>query len=441
MLILYRVFLYLAFPLVLLRLLWRALGDRRYFERMNERFGFAGARPAVAKKAGGIWIHAVSVGEVNAAAPLVEYLLENYPHKMITVTTMTPTGADRVGKIFAGRVAHRYLPYDYPGAVRRFLATLRPCVGLVMETEIWPNLITRCHRLGVPLLYLNVRLSRRAHRGYRRFRGLIRPALEKIDRFAVQSRLDARRLHRLGAPSAALSVTGSLKFDIEPTPDFGEAARLLRRQLGWERPVWVVGSTHEGEESQILEAFARLRKTFKSLLLVLAPRHPQRANAVFRLCARRGYRTVLRSRGPREVSADTDIHLADTLGELPLLIAAGDIAFIGGSLTPVGGHNVLEASAAGIPVVFGRYMFNFAEIADLLLRRDAGIQVMDGGELAEVVERFLADPQLRAHYGKRGKELIAEKRGALEKICAMVDEVLADVAEGGVGRKRKIPIL
>ena len=421
MLTLYRIVLYLAFPLVILHLLRRALRDRRYLEKVPQRFGFAGIRP----KPGGIWIHAVSVGEVNAATPLVNYLLENYPGKAITVTTMTPTGADRVVKTFGGRVEHCYLPFDYPGAMARFLKRIAPCLAMVMETEIWPNLIACCYRREVPMIYLNVRLSRRSHRGYRRVRKLIKPTLEKIDHFAVQARPDARRLLRLGARPAALSVTGSLKFDVELKPSTGEAAQSVRRDLGWERPVWVAGSTHEGEEAQILEAFARIRKEFKSLLLVIVPRHPQRFNAVFRLCARK-YNTVLRSQNPGKVSADTDIYLADTMGELPVLIAAADLAFIGGSLVPVGGHNVLEASAAGIPVVFGQYMFNFAEIADLLLEHAAGIQVMNIDELAEVVERLLADPLLRDQYRNNGTELVKKNRGALQKICALVDCELAD---------------
>ena len=271
----YRIFLYLVLPLVMLRLLGRAARDRRYFENIPQRLGFAGMRPT----AGGIWIHAVSVGEVNAATPLIEHLLKQYPDKPVTVTTMTPTGADRLKKTFAnafgGRVRHCYLPYDYPGAVRRFLDGLSPCLAVVMETEIWPNLIARCHRSGVPMLYVNVRLSKRSHRGYRRFRKLIRPALQKITCFAVQGRADARRLIRLGAPPAAVCVTGNLKFDVALPAGIREAAQSLRRNLGCERPVWVAGSTHEGEEAQLLEAFARVRTAFKSLLLVIAPRHPR----------------------------------------------------------------------------------------------------------------------------------------------------------------------
>lgn len=425
MIVLYRLFLYLASPVVLLRLLGRALQDRRYFEHLPQRFGFAGRH----LRPGGVWIHAVSVGEVNAAVPLVERLLRQYPHKPVTITTMTPTGAERVAAVFAGRVGHCYLPYDYPGAVRRFLKHAAPCLGLVMETEIWPNLIDACHRLGAPVLYINVRMSRRSHRGYHRWRSLVRPTLQKIGHFAVQTPPDARRLIRLGAPPAAVTVTGNLKFDIAFQPG-GEAAQSMRRDWG-QRPVWVAGSTHEGEEAQILEVFARLREHVKALLLVIVPRHPQRFKRVFRLCAGGGYRTVLRSENRAPVSPDTDIYVADTMGELPALIAAADIAFIGGSLVPVGGHNVLEASAAGVPVVFGRYMFNFSEIADLLLQHAAGIQVMNPGELAEVVLRLLNDPALRRRYADKGRELVAKKRGALDKVGALVEGEMARQGESG----------
>jgi len=425
LIVLYRIFLYLASPVIMLRLLCRALQDRRYFEHIEQRLGFAGRH----LQPGGVWIHAVSVGEVNAAAPLVERLLNQYPHKPVTITTMTPTGAERVAAVFARRVGHCYLPYDYPGAVRRFLERAAPCLALVMETEIWPNLIDACHRLGTPMFYINVRMSRRSHRGYHRWRSLVGPTLQKIGHFAVQTPPDARRLIRLGAPAAAVTVTGSLKFDIAFKPGGGEAAHRVRGDWG-RRPVWVAGSTHEGEEAQILEVFARLRERFESLLLVIVPRHPQRFKRVFRLCAGGGYRTVLRSENRGRISPDTDIYVADTMGELPMLIAAGDIAFIGGSLVPVGGHNVLEASAAGVPVVFGRHMFNFSEIADLLLQHTAGIQVMNPGELAEVVLRLLNDPALRRRYADKGRELVAKKRGALDKICALVDGEMARQGEG-----------
>lgn len=414
---LYRLALYVAFPIILLRLLWRALREPRYFEKLPQRLGL-GFR-AVRPNAGGVWIHAVSVGEVNAAAPLIEYLLKHDPKKPIIVTTMTPTGAERVKTTFAERVQHCYLPYDYPGAVRRFLNHASPCLAIVMETEIWPNFIAGCNRLSIPLLYVNVRLSERSYRGYQRFSSLIKPTLEKINRFAVQNEADAQRLIRLGAPAAAVTVTGSIKFDIELKPEVIKSAQALRNEWGQARLIWVVGSTHEGEEATILKTFAQLRTEFKSLLLVIAPRHPQRFATVFRLCAR-DYQTVLRSQTTGSLGEEVDIYIADTIGDLPMLIAAGDVAFIGGSLMPIGGHNVLEASAAEVPVVFGKHMFNFSEIAELLLQNDAAIQVMNDKELTEAMQRLLASQSLREKYAKRGKDIVAKNSGALEKICELI---------------------
>lgn len=420
MLTLYRAALYLAFPLFMLRLFYRALRDRRYFANLPQRLGWLGFHPPP----GGIWIHAVSVGEVNAATPLIHALLENVAHKPILLTTMTPTGADRVTKTFGGRVAHCHLPYDYPGAARRFLERVQPCLAVVMETEIWPNLIASCHRRGIPMLYANVRLSKRSYRGYRRVAKLIRPTLAKINCFAVQTEADAERLRRLGAPKAALTVTGNLKFDMEVSPDVAAAAKLMRNAWGRERLVWVAGSTHDGEEAQILAAFARLRAEFQALLLVIVPRHPHRFAAVFRRCARQ-YNTVLRSQNRHSVPAEAAVYVADTMGELPMLLAAADVAFIGGSLKPFGGHNVLEAAAAGVAVVFGRHMFNFAEIADLLVQHSAGLQVMHADELTEVMQRLLDNPLLREQYGNRGRELVEKNRGALQKVRALIAQTLA----------------
>ena len=282
----YRIALGLFFPLVILRLLWRALRDRRYLEKMPQRFGYYGESQNYP-----VWIHAVSVGEVNAAAPLARHLLARHAHLKILITTMTPTGADRVAQIFreevsAGRVAHRYLPYDYPSAARRFLRAHAPRLALVMETELWPNLIAACARAGVPMMYVNVRMSEKSQRGYRRVRALIAPALRRIEKFAVQTEADARRLQELGARAETLARTGSIKFDIAP-PE-AEAVEAMRRDLvrvggGKKRMVWVAGSTHDGEEELVLDAFARVCEVLETPpLLALAPRHPQRFAAVFR---------------------------------------------------------------------------------------------------------------------------------------------------------------
>jgi 3-deoxy-D-manno-octulosonic-acid transferase len=427
MLLLYRLVLYLALPVVVVKLLMRTVSNNQYLSRIPHRFGYkldslpAGRKNrTVGNHPNGIWIHAVSVGEVNAAGPLVKRLLEHYPGTTITVTTMTPTGSDRVEKLFSDSVHHCYLPYDYPGAVTRFLELVNPALAMVMETEIWPNLITECHSRGIPMIYTNVRLSARSHRGYARFRGLFDPVLKMVSCFAVQAKADADRLQDLGAKPQSVEVTGSIKFEMTLPASVVEAAQSVRRYLGWDRPVWVAGSTHEGEESQVIEAFLQARSEISNLLLVLVPRHPERFGPVSRLCARHGCRTMLRSASPAELPSDIDIYLGDTMGDLALLISAGDIAFIGGSLVPIGGHNVLEACAAGKAVVFGPHMFNFQEISNLVLSKGAGVQVMDSNELGDVLVKLLNDPVLRDQYGSEGKMLIEENRGALDKIFNMV---------------------
>ena len=423
MLTLYRAVLYLALPLVLLRLGLRIRRSHAYRSRFLERFGFQ--TNAQNPDPGGIWIHAVSVGEVNAAIPLINHILSAYPNHPLTVTTMTPTGSDRLISLFSNRVYHQYLPYDYPGAVNRFLKHVSPKLALIMETEIWPNVIHACHKKSIPIIYTNVRLSRRSYQGYERFRKLIEPTLQKINDFAVQVDADAQRLIQLGAREKSIHVTGNLKFDIPLAPSILEAAHSVRRNLGVDRPILVAASTHEGEETKVLEAFSLIRKTLDNTLLVLVPRHPERFTQVEKLCTKSGFTTSKRSLNKETIAPDTQVHLIDTMGELPLFLAACDVSFIGGSLVEIGGHNLLEANALGIPVIFGPHMFNFLEIADLALQKGSAIQVQDENELAKVTIKLLQDPILRDNCGSRGKELIEENRGSLEHVKTLISKAIA----------------
>lgn len=420
MLIIYRLVLYISLPVLIVRFFLRGLSNRSYFERITERFGFSEANP----DRGGFWIHAVSVGEVNAAVPLVNRIMKTWPNKSITVTTMTTTGSDRVKKVFGSSVSHCYLPYDYPGAVRRFVKKISPQLGLVMETEIWPNLIFYCHQQGIPLIYTNVRLSERSWQGYNRFRFLFSRILKLVSKFAVQSEPDARRLMQLGAPEHKLSITGSLKFDINLPPSINEAGESIRRQIGWNRPVLVAASTHEGEEASIIEVYNRIKSTLPELLLIIVPRHPERFTTVSKLCIKEGLNTIQRTEMSAELSADIEVFVVDTMGELPMFIAAGDVTFMGGSLVPVGGHNLLEAAALGQPVVFGPYMFNFAEISEMFLQHGAGLQVSGIDELAEVCERLLLDGVMRDQYGTQGEKIVQQNRGALEQVMALIHSEL-----------------
>ncbi|OGI44349.1 MAG: 3-deoxy-D-manno-octulosonic acid transferase [Candidatus Muproteobacteria bacterium RBG_16_64_11] len=432
----YSVILYLMVPVAVLRLLWRGLRNRGYWRRWGERFGFVpvlrGAPPTAmdggsAKNAGAafplIWIHAVSVGEVRAAQPLVRRLLESHPDHKLLITTMTPTGSEQVVGLFGESVAHCYVPYDLPSAVARFLERTRPCLALIMETELWPNIFHLCRARSIPVFVANVRMSERSMRRYLKFKRLTAATLQQVSMLAVQSATDAARLRALGAPDNAVRVTGSIKFEINLPASLREVAEVLRDAWGRERSIWIAASTHEGEEEQVLAAYEEIKSRVPSLLLVLVPRHPERFASVARVCRRAGRRVVLHSeRAP--IDTATDIVLGDSMGELQVFIMASDVAFIGGSLVATGGHNLLEAAAVGVPVVFGPYMHNFAEISQLTLEHGAGTQVRDTGELARAVIDYLERPDLRFRAGEAGKRMVAQNRGALNNTLALVNQFL-----------------
>jgi len=402
--------LYLALPLILLRLAVRGLRNRGYWSRWPERFG----RCDVA--AGGYWFHAVSVGEVQAAAPLIEALMP----AEILVTSMTPTGSDQVRRLFPRGVRHCYAPYDYPGAVGRFLDRVQPDCLVILETEIWPNLIMACHRRNIPVALVNLRLSQRSCSRYARAGRFMGWLLSRVSAFAVQGTADAERLVRLGVSREAVQVTGSVKFDVDLPASLGEVAQVLRREWGQDRPVWIAGSTHEEEDEQVLDALDDLVDPHPDLLLVLVPRHPERFAAVARLCRRRGLTMVRRSEAQSTVTPETRVYLGDTMGELSLMYAASDIAFVGGSLVPAGGHNILEPCALGLPVVFGPHMHNFLQISEMALERGAGVQVPGPDELAHAVQRFLNDANLRFRTGESGRAMVRENRGALNRTLAVL---------------------
>jgi 3-deoxy-D-manno-octulosonic-acid transferase len=419
---LYSLLLYLLTPLVLLRLAWRGLRAPAYWRRWPERFAWLPVFAAVPR----IWIHAVSVGETQAALPLVQALQARYPGHRILITTTTPTGSQRVRALFGDRVEHVYLPYDLPGAVRRFLDAVQPDIALVMETELWPNLFRACARHGIPLLVMNARLSERSCRGYGRFAALTRATLADVTHLAAQGERDAQRFIGLGAPAERVSVCGSIKFDLYLPASLREEAEVLRRAFGVERPVWIAASTHEGEDEQVLEAFRRMRAAdaHPNALLVLVPRHPERFATVAELCRAEGHSLVQRSSGS-PCTAVTDVYLGDTMGELPMLMAATDLVFMGGSLVRTGGHNMLEAAALGLPVVFGPHVFNFEEIAERLLEAGAARQVRDAGELAAVVADWLADANARHRTGERGRVFVEQNRGARERMLALIEPHLS----------------
>jgi len=416
---LYTLTMYLLTPVILYRLAARGIRYRGYLARWRERFGFF-ADPGIRDS---IWIHAVSVGEVNAAAPLIEALMRRYARSAFVITTITPTGSERVLKLFGGRVFHVYLPYDLPASVRRFLDRVRPRLGVVMETEIWPNLFYECDRRGVPIVVANARLSEKSLRGYGPVRPLARQAIRSARFVAAQSRADAQRLLELGAEPRRLSIVGNLKFDMAVPADLAQRGRELRVEWGAERPVWIAASTHEGEELSVLKAHVEVLRRFPDALLLIAPRHPERFKPVAQACRNLGFATRTRS---EDDHADTacQCFVVDTMGELLRYYAAADAAFVGGSLVPIGGHNVLEPAALSVPVVVGPNTFNFAEITETLLAGGAALRVIQPERLGQALLGLLADPAERQRRGQAARAVFEREQGAVERNMALIESVL-----------------
>jgi len=413
---LYSLLLYLALPLLLLRLVWRGRYAPGYRERRRERLGRYGRRPLRA----GIWIHAVSVGEVQAAAPLIRHFLARYPNAGLLVTTTTPTGAERLRGLFEDRVRHVYTPFDLAPIINRFLDVVAPRLAVVMETEIWPNMLGACEHRGIPVVLANARLSARSARGYARLGGFIGKTLGRFAAIGAQGPADAARFRALGAPAERVRVMGNLKFDVRRPGSVLDQAEALRRLWGSRRPIWVAASTHEGEEEPILDAHRRVLDRLPAALLVLVPRHPERFERVAALIERRGFGLARRSAGGG-CDARVSVFLGDTMGELPTFLAAGDAAFIGGSLVPIGGHNLLEAAVEGVPVAVGPHVFNFAQITELMVREGAALQVTDAQALARFMEEWLGDATLRTRIGERGRRVVQANQGALQRLSALVD--------------------
>ena len=413
---LYTIVLYAAMPWVWLRLAWRARRDRGYLRHVGERLGFG--PPA---GPGGILVHAVSVGEVQAALPLLDLMLEEGRRGPILLTTTTPSGRRRGESLFAGRVMQRYLPWDLPGAVRRFLARAAPRAVVVLETELWPNLIHACSERSIPLVYVNARLSERSAAGYRRFRRLFAPALARVNAVAAQTREDAARLVATGARADRVVVTGNTKLDVGAPAAARESGQHLRGRIGASRRVWIAASTHEGEEEAVLAAFARVREEVEGCRLILVPRHVERAGRIAALVRRRGYSVSLRTGGFDEAA---DVLLGDTMGELPAFYAASDLAFVGGSLVDVGGHNLLEPALLGVPALTGPHTRNFADLAASLQAVGAVRTVHGAEDLARTVVDLLRDPNRRYRMGEEGRRFVLSNRGARERTMAVIDRLL-----------------
>ena len=407
-----------AAPLAPLRLWWRARREPGYLERVGERYGRYDA-PAPAGEV--IWVHAVSVGETRAAAPLVERILRERPAATILVTSMTATGRETGRALFRERVVFAWLPYDLPGAMRRFLAHYRPAFGLLMETELWPNLAAEAALARVPLFLVNGRLSERSARRYERVGSLIRPLLRSLAGVAAQTPADAARLASLGASGG--EVTGNLKFDVEPPASAHDLAARLRERFGRGRPVVLAASTRDGEEAMILDALARAPLPGDALL-VIVPRHPQRFDDVAATLAARGIAHARRSES-RPVDAAARVVLGDSMGEMWGYYGAADVAFVGGSLLPLGGQNLIEAIAMGTPVLVGPHTFNFADAAEGAVAAGAALRVADADGMLAQAAALLADAPRREAMRSRAEAFLAAHRGATGRTWAFVAARLA----------------
>jgi 3-deoxy-D-manno-octulosonic-acid transferase len=416
--LLYKLLIHVVAPVAFLLEVMRGIRDPSYRGRRGERLGFgAQAGP------GSIWVHAVSVGEVQAAAPLVRQLLQRFPQVPVVLTTVTPTGAARCRLLFGDTVEHRYVPLDMPGAVKRFFDRLRPRLAIIVETELWPNLFAECGRRGVPLVLASARISPRSVGRYRRLVPLFRETLSHGIVIAAQSDSDAARFVSIGAAPGRTHVTGNIKFDFELDPRVPGEGRAWRAACAAGRSLWVAGSTHEGEEPMVLDAHASVLREDPSALLVLVPRHPNRFTEVAALLDRRGFRWVSRSSGGT-IRPDTQVVLGDTMGELMIFYAAADVAFVAGSLVPIGGHNLLEPAAVGVPVVTGPHNFNSEDIYQKLVEAGVVRTVADASELSETVAGLLADPGKRVELGQRGRRVVEENRGTLKRLLALVTPLL-----------------
>ena len=399
----------------------RGFGNRSYLERLGQRFGFG--FPKIDRC---IWVHAVSVGEVQAAAPLIRALQERYPDRSLLITTVTPTGANRVRSLFGDTVQHCFIPFEFPNAVRSFYRNVNPQAALIMETEIWPNLYRGCGIRGIPLILVSARISPRSVPGYRKLLPLIRETLSHGIIIAAQSQVDADRFLALGANPARTCVMGNIKFDVEADPAVLQEGKDLRAELFGDRPVWIAASTHEGEEEIVLDVHRDLLARHPDLLLVLVPRHPERFSPVRDLTVKRHFSLVARTEN--RPAGDASVFLCDTMGEVPHFYAASDVAFVAGSLVPIGGHNLLEPAVLGLPIVAGPYNFNGQDIADLFVDRGACRVVAGPEELVETVSELLSEREQAASLGRAGQQLLDENRGALERLLVLLEPLLADRA-------------
>ncbi|MEI7994649.1 MAG: lipid IV(A) 3-deoxy-D-manno-octulosonic acid transferase [Methylococcaceae bacterium] len=410
---------YLLIPFILLRLLWRGIKAPAYRCRWGERFALYNKK----FPQGVIWFHAVSVGESEALFPLVRQIKKQHPDAKLLITTTTPTGSARVKAVMQETVEHVYLPYDLPDANNRFMHCFKPKLAVIMETEIWPNLFMRCGKNGIPLYIINARLSEKSSRGYQKIPSLVHPALAQVCCIATQTQDDANRFIAIGADSEKVHTLGNIKFDVEVPQSILANGLQIKANLFGGRFVWLIASTHKGEEEIFMEVYKEIQQKIPELLLVIVPRHPERFSDVKKLCDQFQLSLAMRSADAR-IHTETDVYLVDTMGELKMLYAASDVAFVGGSMVPSGGHNILECAAVGVPVMFGPHMANFKEIANGVLNHNGAIQCQNKDDIIHAILALYEQPAYRQELAEKGKTFVLQNQGAVSRICAILDQVI-----------------
>lgn len=415
---LYTLLFTLLLPVIVLRLWWRGRKNPGYRQRIGERFGRIPHRP----QPGGLWLHAVSVGETLASAPLVKAFQQKHPNIPLIITTTTPTGSEQVRRLFGQQVYHMYLPYDLTWFMNRFIRSIRPGLLLVMETELWPNLLACCEEQKVPVVLANARLSEKSAAGYEKFAALTQPMLQRLSRVAAQHRNDGERFLALGLEESRLEITGSVKFDVSVPADCPQKGVELRNEWGNERRVLALASSHPEEDEQLLDLYPTLQQQFPDLVLLLIPRHPERFDPVVNAAHSRQLKVQRRSKGP--ATSDTQVYVADTMGEMLQLLAAADLVVMGGSLIPHGGHNPIEPAALGKATLTGPHYTNFAAIVDTL-KEEGGMDIIPAvSQSKAVISRYLADSGLREAMGTRARATVEANKGAVARLLATCEDFL-----------------
>ena len=414
--LIYTALLYLLIPLLLVRLWWRGRKNPAYRQRWRERFGRLPASTMPAP----IWLHAVSLGEVNAAHPLVKAIQKRFPEQRIVITTTTPTGSARVIQLFGDSVSHVYLPIDCQRFIARFYAFIKPKIVIIMETELWPNMLHYLAKKKCPVIIANARLSEQSFAGYKKILWLTRPMLQTIQAIAAQAEADASRLIAMGGKPDHVHVLGNIKFDIELKPEWADAAKLLRQHWGASRLVWVVASTHAGEDELLLSVFTQLKQQHPQLLLLLVPRHPERFDGVYELC-RQTNMNVARRTQFETVSEKTDILVGDTLGEMMLFFSAADVVFMAGSFAKIGGHNALEPAALGLPIITGPHTFNFTAINKLMMAQNALVTVETPEQLSHAMQNLLSSKDAMKTLADNAREVMEKNRGAVSRHIELIE--------------------